>query len=502
MAPTKYRYRILALLFIATAINYMDRSIIGVLGPTLQYKVFYWSDVDYANINIAFKVAYAIGMLAMGAMIDRLGSKKGYTISIAIWSLFGMLHAAIRPAFGLLGFIVARFGLGFGEAGNFPAALKTVAEWFPKKDRAFAAGIFNAGSNIGAILAPLLIPLVVLADGTRWQLAFLMTGMFSLVWIGLWLSSYNKPELHAKVNAEELAYIHSDGNEPVQEEKVPWRKVLPLRETWAFAIGKLSDAAWWFYLFWSGKFLYDQFGLDIKRLALPLIVIYLVADLGSIIGGWLSRYFIHKGWTANKARKVAMLICASCILPVMFTARVKTDFRADARFLSAVASESYQGGPMPEEIMQKLEALEGGAYHNARAFIGALDGALGKETASELETVLLNHARPDNRYWLAVLLIALAAGGHQAWSANLLTIPSDVFPKKAVASVVGIGGMLGAVAGLIADFSLGQVLQSSGPSAYFFAFLIAGLMYLIILAAIHLLMPGMIPLDSQLKKVR
>lgn len=493
MKPSHYRYRILALLFVATTINYMDRSIIGVLGPTLQYKVFHWSDIDYANINMAFKVAYALGMLLMGALIDRLGSQKGYAFSIGIWSIFGMLHALVKPAFSVVGFALARFGLGFGEAGNFPSALKTVAEWFPRKDRAFATGIFNAGSNVGAILAPLLIPLVVLADGQNWQLAFLMTGAFSFIWIILWWLSYRKPEDHPKVNEAELAYIQSDAEAVESVEKLPWRKVFPLRETWAFALGKLSDAAWWFYLFWSGKFLFDQFGLNIKKLALPLIVIYLVADIGSIAGGWLSKYFINQGWTVNRARKTTMLIAAICVLPVMFSTQIGTTF--------TIREDQLATLPLPEKLVEEVAPLVGNTYESAREFTDAVAAQLGPETAQQYENDLLNHTRSNNQYWIAVLLIALAAGGHQAWSANLLTIPSDLFPKKAVASVVGIGGMVGALAGLAADFSLGQVLHNSGPSGYFFAFLVAGLMYLFALAAVHWLTPEMQALDENLKRI-
>ncbi|MBK8389470.1 MAG: MFS transporter [Saprospiraceae bacterium] len=413
----------------------MDRSIIGVLGPTLQYKVFNWSDVDYANINISFKVAYALGMLSMGAVIDKLGSRLGYAVSIIIWSVFGMLHAVIQPAFGLIGFILARFGLGLGEAGNFPAAIKTVAEWFPKNDRAFATGIFNAGSNVGAILAPLAIPLVVASNGDNWQYAFLLTGVFSLIWVILWLRFYKSPELHPKVSADELKYIQSGQNldTGIELEKLNWRKVLPLRETWAFAIGKITDAAWWFYLFWGGKFLFDQFGLNIKKLAIPLMVIYLIADVGSIGGGWVSKYFIDKGWSINKARKTTLFLCTLFILPVMFTTQIKTSFTVNDQLLAKMAS-------------------------------------------------------------------AFAAGGHQAFSANLFTIPSDLFPKRAVASVVGIGGMIGALSGLVADFSLGQILQASGTAGYFFAFLGAGLVYLICLAIIHFLTPNMTPLNDNLKK--
>ncbi len=487
MAPTKYRFRILALLFVATTINYMDRSIIGVLAPTLQYRVFHWSDVDYATVSMAFKLAYAIGMLTMGALVDRLGSRIGYAISIAIWSVFGMLHAAVKPAFGLLGFVVARFGLGFGEAGNFPSAIKTVAEWFPKKDRAFATGIFNAGANVGAVLAPLCIPLLVAADGTHWQRAFLLTGIFSLIWVTLWWRWGRPPDGHPGVDAQELAYIRSDAI-PDSAGKLPWRRVLPLRQTWAFALGKLTDAAWWFYLFWTGKYLFDQFGLDVKKLALPLIVIYLLADIGSVVGGWCSGLLIRRGWSVNKARKLTMLGCALLVLPVVLVTRINTTFQVDQAFF-----ERLRQSGVPEETIAGLYGLKGFTCASAREFTTKIRKETILSQADALEPLLLQSARSDNKYWIAVMLIALAAAGHQAWSANLFTLVSDVFPSKAVASVTGIGGMIGAVAGLAADFSLGQVLQASGPSGYFFAFLCAGMLYLIILLGIHLLMPRMAP---------
>src|SRR5512136_1946022 len=247
-----YRYRILALVFMATTINYFDRSIVGVMAPTLQ-SLFRWSNKDYAAIMVSFKVAYGIGLLFMGGIIDKIGTKLGYTISIAIWSVFGMLHAAIRPAFSLIGFMLARFGLGFGESGNFPSAIKTVGEWFPKKERALATGIFNAGTNMGAILAPLVIPLIVAPDGTRWQIAFLITGTFSAIWILLWLRVYRPPEQHPRLTREELAYIRSD-SAVESTAKLPWAALLPVRETWGFAIGKMTDAVWWFYLIWGGFF--------------------------------------------------------------------------------------------------------------------------------------------------------------------------------------------------------------------------------------------------------
>src|SRR4051812_30330050 len=242
----RFRWRILALLFAATTINYIDRSVLGVLGATLQYRVFQWTDNDYANINIAFKVAYAIGMLSMGALIDRLGTRIGYTLAITVWSIFGMLHAAVRPAFSFIGFCVARFGLGLGEAGNFPAAIKTVAEWFPKKERAFATGIFNSGSNVGAIVAPLAVPFIAVNYG--WQWAFVITGALGFIWLACWLAFYRKPEEHPKLSQAEFAYIQSDPAEPMT--KIPWLKLLPHRQTWAFAFGKfLTDPVWWVYLF-------------------------------------------------------------------------------------------------------------------------------------------------------------------------------------------------------------------------------------------------------------
>jgi ACS family hexuronate transporter-like MFS transporter len=513
----KHRWTICALLFAATTINYMDRSVLGVLAPTLQYKVFQWSDQDYALINIAFKTAYAIGMLMMGAIIDKMGTRIGYTLSIGIWSIFGMLHAAVRPAFSLIGFSIARFGLGFGESGNFPAAIKTVAEWFPKKERAFATGVFNAGSNVGAVLAPIIIPLVVWPDGTNWQYAFLMTGAFSALWVVFWLRTYRRPEEDSRLSKEELAYILSDSTAETVTEKLPWRKVIGVRETWAFSLGKMTDAVWWFYLFWGGKFLFDRYGLDIKSIGLPLIAIYLLADVGSVAGGWLSSAFIKAGWTVNRARKTTLLICALCILPVMFSTQIGTRFNVDEQFFVRLQTETFtaeeiktiEGRPVaertqklvPPEVQNKLRVLSGESYGSAREFSQAVGQVISADVEKITESALMNSARSDKMYWLSVLLIALAAAGHQAWSANLFTLVSDVFPKKATASVTGIGGMVGAVAGLAADYSLGQVLTASGPSGYFFAFLIAGSCYLIFLGIVHLIMPKMTPLDENLKRI-
>lgn len=418
-----YRYRILALVFMATSINYFDRSIIGVMAPTLQ-KIFDWSNKDYAAIMVSFKIAYGIGLLFMGGIIDKMGTKIGYTISIIIWSIFGMLHAAIRPAFSLIGFIVARFGLGIGESGNFPAAIKTVAEWFPKKDRAFATGIFDASTSVGAILAPFVVGAIVTVEGDHWQIPFLITGLLSSLWVFLWLKTYQKPEAHPKLSKKELAYINSDSEEETLE-KIPWLKLLSKRETWAFSLTTLTDGVWWFYLFWGAKFLADQFAVDINNIGLPFLIIFIMADAGSLIGGYASGELIKKGWSINKARKITMLVCAIIILPVSI--------------VPVISSK-----------------------------------------------------------WIAVFLIGLAAAGHQSWSINSYTLVPDVFPKKAIASVIGIGKMVGVAVAIIADIALGAVLDTAGNSGYFWAFMIAGFSYLLILGFVHLLMPKMTPLDDNL----
>ena len=311
-----YRYRILALVFMATTINYFDRSIVGVMAPTLQ-KLFDWTNKDYAAIMVSFKIAYGIGLLFMGGVIDKLGTKTGYTLSIVIWSIFGMLHAVIRPAFSLIGFITARFGLGIGESGNFPAAIKTVAEWFPKRDRAFATGIFDASTSVGAILAPFIVGAIVSVEGDNWQIPFLFTGVLSALWVFLWVKTYQKPEDHPKLSKRELKYINSDSAEE-NLDKIPWIRLVPKRETWAFALTTITDGVWWFYLFWGAKFLAERFGVDIKNIGPPFLIIFIMADAGSLFGGYISGVLIKKGWSINKARKITMLVCAIIILPVSF----------------------------------------------------------------------------------------------------------------------------------------------------------------------------------------
>lgn len=408
---TSYRWRICALLFAATTINYVDRQVLGVLAPLLQVQLG-WSELEYGYIVTAFQSAYALGLLVAGGAIDRLGSRLGYAIAIAVWSIAAMAHSLVRTT---LGFGALRFLLGLGEAGNFPAAIKTVAEWFPQRERSFATGLFNSGSNIGAILAPIMAPWVALRFG--WQWAFVVTGVFSAMWIAAWLTIYRKPEQHPSVSATELSYIQSGREEPAQ--RVPWRDLLPLRQTWAFTAGKfITDPVWWFFLSWLPKFFNSEHGLTLTELGLPLVVIYLTADVGSIGGGWLASWFMRRGFAPGKARKAAMLCCALSVVPVVF-----------APFVSNL--------------------------------------------------------------WGAVALVSIAAAAHQGWSANLFTLTSDMFPRRAVASVVGIGGFAGAVGGMLIATFTGLLLEFTG--SYIPVFLMASSAYLVALGVIHFLVPRLAP---------
>src|SRR5215207_4434383 len=412
----RYRWVICALLFFATTINYVDRSVLSVLEPELQ-KITGWTATQYGDINSAFSLAYAIGFLFAGWMMDRIGTRWGYTISLTVWSLAAASHAF---AHSVLGFGVARFALGIGESGNFPAAIKTVAEWFPKKERAFATGIFNAGSNVGAIVAPLTVPWIATHLGWRW--AFLLTGAIGFIWLIFWLPTYKRPEQHPKVSKAELDHIQSDPPDPPAM-KVPWLSLIPHRQTSAFAIGKyLTDPIWWFYLYWIPGFFRDKHGLDLTTIGPPLIAIYLIADIGSVGGGWLSSTFIKRGWTINRARKTAMLVCALAVTPIIFASEVKS-------------------------------------------------------------------------LWVAVALIGLAAAAHQGWSANIFTTASDMFPRRAVGSVVGIGGMAGAMGGATMAVATGYILESTGGN-YHLVFIIAGTAYLLALLVIHLLAPRLEPVED------
>lgn len=310
----KYRWVICGVLFFGITKNYMDRQVLGVLKITLQQQ-FGWNEIDYSNLVFAFQAAYAGGMLAMGKLIDRAGTRLGYAVAMVFWSLASMAHALCGS---LSSFGVARAALGLGESGAFPASIKAVAEWFPRKERALATGIFNAGSNIGAIVTPLVVPWITLRYGWRW--AFLVTGAVGFLWLLLWIAIYRKPESHPQCTAEELAYIHGDAAAPARQ--VPWSQLIGYRQTWAFALAKfLTDPIWWFYLFWVPGFLQRQHGLNLTQVGLPLVTIYLVSDAGSIAGGWLSSAMLKRGLSANQARKTAMLLCALCVVPVIYAYR-------------------------------------------------------------------------------------------------------------------------------------------------------------------------------------
>jgi ACS family hexuronate transporter-like MFS transporter len=426
-----WRWIVCALLFFATTINYIDRQVLGILKTTLQGE-FGWTEIDYSNIVFAFQLAYAVGLLLAGRLMDRLGSRTGFAFILIVWSLAAVAHAAapilgggpvlrVMSALGITasasvaGFILVRFALGLGEAGNFPVSIKTVAEWFPRKERAFATGIFNSGTNVGALLTPLVVPWVTFHYG--WQWAFVITGLLGLVWLVFWLPLYRPPEEHPRLSKTELAYIRSDP--PEQVTPIRWTALFPHRQTWAFAAGKfMTDPIWWVYLFWLPDFLQRNHGVDLKNLGLPVVVVYLIADVGSIGGGWISSTLIKRGWSVNAGRKTAMLICALAVTPIVFASRTQS-------------------------------------------------------------------------MWLAVGLVGLAAAAHQGWSANMFTLVSDMFPRRAVGSVVGIGGMAGAIGGMLIAKVVGWVLQSTG--SYVSVFLIAASAYLMALLVVHLLAPRLAP---------
>ena len=402
-----YRWSICALLFFATTINYLDRQVLGVLAPLLQKQIG-WNESQYGDIVTAFQTAYAIGLLLAGGFIDRVGIRIGYAVALGVWSLATMGHALVRS---VPGFATARFALGIGEAGNFPAAVKTVAEWFPRKERALATGIFNSGTNVGATVAPLAVPWIAIHLG--WQWAFIATGALGVTWLIAWLSVYRRPQEHPMVSVAELSYINSDP--PEQVSKAPWRMLLAHRQTWAILIGKLiTDPTWWFLLFWLPKFFNTEHGLSITEFGLPLVVIYNAATVGSIVGGWLPKKFLSLGWPLNRARKTAMLICATAAVPIVFAATVHS-------------------------------------------------------------------------LWGAVGIISLAAAAHQGWSANIYTLASDMFPRCAVGSVVGIAGFGGAIGGAAAAKAIGHILQIGLGYAPVFA--IAGCTYLAALLILQLMAP-------------
>ena len=416
-----YRWVVVALLFFATTINYLDRQVIGFLKPTLEGK-FGWSEEDYSHIVVAFQTAYALGLLAFGAFIDKIGTKLGYTISLVVWSLAACAHALVGST---LGFGAARVALGLGESGNFPAAIKSVAEWFPKRERALATGIFNSGANIGAIVAPIMVPWILGVYG--WQMAFIITGAVGFIWLIFWIIFYEVPSKHKKLTKAEFDYIHSDTEEPGdgdKSEKVKWARLIGIKQTWAFILGKLlTDPIWWFFLFWLPPYFSSTFHLDLTKPSLPLVIVYTSTTIGSIGGGFLSSWLIKKGWPIFKARKTSMLIFAICVVPVML-------------------------------------------------------------------------ARYTTNIWQAVALISLAAAAHQAWSATIFTTASDMFPKKAVSSVVGIGGMAGSFGGILFPLLVGYMLQTYKATGHITAgyniiFTLCGCAYLLAWLVMHLITPRM-----------
>lgn len=394
-----YRWRILLLLFFATTINYIDRQIIGILKPFIAEDLG-WSESDYGYIVTAFQIAYAIGLITTGWFLDKFGTRIGYLWAIIVWSIAATAHALAR---GVASFAVARFVLGIGEAANFPAAVKTVAEWFPKKERAFAAGLFNSGSTIGAITAPVIVTGITLTLG--WQWAFIITGTFGFVWVVFWLAFYRSPDKHPKVSIQELEYINQNDEESSEGKSMKWLSLFKYKQTLAICSTRfISDWVWWFFLFWIPDFLSKTHGINIKEVVLPLIVIYSVSSVGGIGGGWISSRFIQMGKNIDFARKTTILMCALIILPVMFVSKTQN-------------------------------------------------------------------------LWVAVVLIALAAAGHQGWASNIFTIVSDIYPKKAVGSMMGLSGFAGAVGGALSATFVGILLETTG--SYFLIFLLAASVYMI-----------------------
>jgi ACS family hexuronate transporter-like MFS transporter len=438
-----YRWTICSLVFFATTINYLDRQVVSLLKPTLEAE-FHWDENDYANIVIAFQLAYSIGMLFAGRFIDKVGTKMGYALSLILWCIASIMHGF---AVGTLSFIAVRMLLGVSESGNFPAAIKTVAEWFPRKERALATGIFNSGTNLGAIVAPLVVPWMAINLG--WQMTFIITGSIGFIWLIFWFTMYDTPAKHKKLSKTEFDYIHSDVIEidltkddlkqndsviknEIDEPKLSWLTLLGFKQTWAFVLGKfLTDGIWWFFLFWLPAFLLAEYGLKGTAVSFPVAVVYTMTCFGSIFGGWLPMWFVkNKDWSIVKARKISMLIYAFFPLVVVFS-----------------------------------------------QFAGTFN------------------------MWYAVILIGIAASAHQAWSANIFTTVSDMFPKTSVGSVIGIGGMAGGLGGIVISKSAGLLFkhyQALGEiqTGYYVMFIICGLAYLIAwFVMFKLLIPKMNPIE-------
>lgn len=421
---SKIRWVVVSLLFFATTINYIDRQVIGLLKPIIE-KDLNWTEADYGYIVTAFQMAYAVGLLLSGRVLDKLGVRLGYTWAIIVWSLGGILHALVNS---VLGFGIARAVLGLGEAANFPAAVKTVAEWFPKKERALATGIFNSGSNIGAIVAPIIVVGITLNFSWKW--AFIITGLLGFIWIIFWMILYRSPENHPKVSKRELAYILSDNEPLVDASKDPgtatethltWGRLFRHRETYAICLSRfLTDWVWWFFLFWTPDFLNKTQNIDLKSTVLPLIIIYSLASVGGIFGGGLSSKLIKSGKSVDFSRKIAILICALLALPLLFATQVQN-------------------------------------------------------------------------LWVVVIIIGFATAAHQGWASNIYTVVSDIYPKKAVATLIGLTSFTGAIGGAFAASFVGLVLDISG--SYTLIFIIASTMYLLAWLVLKLMIPKIEPIQ-------
>jgi MFS transporter, ACS family, hexuronate transporter len=417
----RYRWLVCLLLFLATTINYIDRQILALLKPILDTELG-WTNAEYGKVNAAFQGAYAVGLLLFGALVDRVGTKVGYALSITLWSLAAMAHALVGS---VAGFTRARMALGVSEGGNFPSAIKAVALWFPKRERAFATALFNSGANVGAVLAPALVPWIAFTWG--WRAAFVAAGIVGLAWLLLWIPLYDLPERVRRLRAGELEHIRSDAADPAADAGGPigWLAILRYRQAWSFIVAKfLTDPVWWFFLTWLPDFFKKTRGLDIKKSWPHLVSIYVIVTVLSIVGGWLAGYLVRRGWTATRARKTAMFVFALFVLPILAVTRVGD--------------------------------------------------------------------------WGAVVLIGIAGSAHQAWSANLFTTVSDMFPKRAVASVVGIGGMAGSIGGIFFPVFAGGLLdnfQASGnvTAGYAVLFVICGLAYVVAFAIGHVLAPSFVP---------
>ena len=418
---THIRWIVCGLLFFATTINYVDRQVISILKQSVILTWPGWSELQYGHVVGYFQLAYALTMVFAGMFIDRIGIRKGFAIAIVWWSMAAMGHALSGS---VLAFGISRVLLGIGEAANFPASIKAIAEWFPARERALATGIFNSGTNIGAVLTPIAVAWILETLG-HWQWVFIMTGSLGFLWLIFWLTSYHSPNDHPRISRTELDLLQGEPQQATEKVSIPvmlrsWAKLLRHRQTWAFALGKgMTDPVWWVWLFWIPGFLYKKFGVDIKNMWGPILVIYTMASVGSVGAGWLPSRFIKAGWSINAARKTAMLICAACVVPVVF-------------------------------------------------------------------------AGLTDNIWTAVLLIGLACGGHQGWSANIFTLSSDLFPKRAVGSVVGIGGCAGGLGGYFIANIVGWVLNRNANN-YLPIFLTAGSIYLVALLIVHLLAPRLEP---------